>query len=239
MTDVSYPSPAGPVRGYLSVPNGDGPWPGVVVIMDALGMSRDLRQQCDRLASSGYQALAPDLYGWGSKITCIMATIAALRRGSGRAFQDIDAGRVWLSDRPDCTGRVGVIGFCMGGGFALLLAPRGEFVVSSVNYGQVPKDAESALRGSCPVVASYGGRDRTLRGQAQRLDETLKTLGVEHDVKEYPGVGHGFMNQHDGRMGKLMSTFGMRYDAVAADDSWQRILGFFNQHLQSARPDSG
>jgi len=236
MSEVKYPSPAGSVASYLAVPPGEGPWPGVVVIMDVFGMSRDLRRQCDHLARNGYLAIAPDLYAWGSKITCIRATFAALRRGSGRPFQDIDAARIWLASRSDCTTQVGVIGFCLGGGFALLLAPQGEFAVASVNYGQVPKGAESKLQGSCPVVASYGARDRSLKGHAQRLERALEQLGVEHDVREYSGVGHGFMNNHTGRLGKLMGVLGVRYDAASTDDSWRRILSFFERHLRTDPP---
>jgi carboxymethylenebutenolidase len=205
----------------------------VVVIMDALGMSSDLRQQCDRLASHGYLALAPDLYSWGPKITCIRATFAALRRGSGRAFQDIEAGRDSLAVRPDCTKNVGVIGFCMGGGFALLVAPRFAFAASSVNYGQVPQDSDHLLVGSCPIVASYGGRDRILKGHAQRLEATLQRLGVEHDVKEYPRASHGFMNRHGGTLGTIVRVFGVGYEADSAEDSWCRILSFFERHLRT------
>ena len=233
MHDISYPTPAGPVSGYLAVPSGEGPWPGVVVIMDALGMSSDLRRQCNRLARAGYLALAPDLYSWGSRVTCIRATFVALRRGSGRAFQDIASARDWLASRTDCTAQVGVIGFCMGGGFALLVAPRGGFAASSVNYGQVPNDPDPLLQGSCPVVASYGGRDRTLKGHAQRLEEALQRLEVEHDVREYPSVGHGFMNNHSGPVGTMMRVFGIRYDGDSAEDSWRRILTFFGKHLKS------
>ena len=88
----------------------------------------------------------------------------------------------------------------MGGGFALMLAPRRGFAASSVNYGTAPKRAYTPafLRGSCPVVASYGGKDRTLRGAADRLDKALTAVGVEHDVKVYPGAGHGFINDHEG-----------------------------------------
>jgi carboxymethylenebutenolidase len=232
LTDVTYSSPAGSVRGYLAVPRSVGPWPGVVVIMDALGMSDDLRLQCDRLARHGYLALAPDLYSWGPKIKCVRATFAALRRGSGRAFEDIEAARAWLGTRSDCTDKVGVIGFCMGGGFALLVAPRFDFAASSVNYGQVPKDSDQLLLGSCPVIGSYGGGDRTLKGHAARLEATLQRLGIDHDVKEYPGASHGFMNRHGGALGAMMRVLGVGYEADSAEDAWRRILSFFERHLR-------
>jgi carboxymethylenebutenolidase len=208
----------------------------VVVIMDILGMSNDLRQQCDRLANHDYLAVAPDLYSWGSKITCIRAPFASLRRRSGRAFQDIESARDWLTVRSDCTDQVGVIGFCMGGGFALLVAPRFDFAAASVNYGQVPEDADRLLEGSCPMVASHGGRDRLLRGHAQRLDGALQRLGVDHDVREYPRASHGFMNRHGGPLGTTMRVFGVGYEADSAEDSWRRILSFFEQHLRTDPP---
>src|SRR5262249_8059836 len=80
----------------------------------------------------------------------------------------------------------------MGGGFALLLAPRHQFAVSSVNYGLIPDNAETVLRGACPIVGSFGAKDGRLRGAAAPLEQALTKLGVECDVKEYPGAGHAF-----------------------------------------------
>ncbi len=217
---------------YLAMPRGAGPWPGVVVVMDALGLSDDIRLQADRLAAAGYLAFAPDLYS-GRGIRCVVATLRASRSGSGEAYADLEAARHWLAAREDCTGQIGIIGFCMGGAFALLCAPRYDFAAASVNYGEVPEDAVSRLEGCCPVVASFGKRDPELRGRAQRLEQALTELGVEHDVKEYPDVGHAFMNRINvgPLLNPVMRFVRMHYDHPSAEDSWRRILTFFDAHL--------
>jgi carboxymethylenebutenolidase len=213
------------------VPAAGGPSPGVVVIQDSLGLSDDIREQADRLAAAGYLALAPDLYS-GRGIRCVIATIQASRSGKGAAYGDIEAARRWLTAREDCSGRVGIIGFCMGGGFALLSAPQFDFAAASVNYGEVPKDAAARLAGACPIVGSYGGRDLTLRGRPERLEAALAELGVEHDVKEYPGAGHSFMNRIAGPVNPLLTVTGFNYHHPSAEDAWRRILVFFGEHLQ-------
>jgi carboxymethylenebutenolidase len=124
----------------------------------------------------------------------MIAAFRSLRAGTGRPFTDLETCRDWLRARPDCTDHVGVVGFCMGGGFALMTANRG-FDVSSVNYGlPEPRDLAGAVRGACPIVASYGGRDRGAAGVADRLAAALTDAGVEHDVLEYAGAGHAFLN---------------------------------------------
>jgi carboxymethylenebutenolidase len=184
--DISYPASSADLRGYLALPRGTGPWPGVVVIQDAFGLSDDIREQADRLAAVGYLALAPDLYS-GRGLRCVLATLQASRSGRGAAYEDIEAARRWMIEREDCTGRVGIIGFCMGGGFALLSAPGHDFAAASVDYGEVPADAVERLRGACPIVASYGGRDRALRGRAERFEQALTKLEIPHDREGVPG----------------------------------------------------
>lgn len=230
---LTYPAASGELRAYLSMPPGAGPWPGVVVIHESLGLTDDIRQQADRLAAGGYLAFAPDLYS-GRGIRCVIATMGASRSGQGPVYEDIDAARRWLVERGDCTGRVGIIGFCMGGGFALLSAPKYEFAAASVNYGEVPEDAIERLGGACPIVASYGRRDRTLRGRADRLERALSDLGVPHDVKEYPDAAHSFMNRFNlgWAFGPLLHVAGFDYHHPSAEDAWRRILAFFAEHLR-------
>ncbi|MGH3626629.1 MAG: dienelactone hydrolase family protein, partial [Sciscionella sp.] len=170
--DVRITAADGTISGYLSEPqtevSGAPPWPGVVVVHDVLGVSDDVRQITDRFATAGYLALAPDLYSRGGMVRCVKAVFSQLLAAKGRAFDDVDAARNLLAGREDCTGKVGVVGFCMGGGFALVAAAR-EFDASAPYYGPLPKD-ESIFDGACPIVASYGRRDRGFAGAAGKLE---------------------------------------------------------------------
>jgi carboxymethylenebutenolidase len=229
------PVPGGSSRlgGYLARPTGTGPWPGVVSVHEAWGLDENMRRCADRLATMGYLTLAPNLYSDGGA-RCVVSTLRAMAQGSGKAFADLDAAQAWLRARPDCTGKVGVIGFCMGGGFALLCAPRG-FDAAAVNYGMLPRHRDEALAGACPIVASYGRRDLANPGAAPKLTKTLERLGVEHDVKEYRSAGHSFLNQAMGGprlLRPLLYVTGFRPDPVTAEDAWNRIDAFLAEHLR-------
>jgi carboxymethylenebutenolidase len=233
MPEMSYPGASGGIPGYLAVPGGSsGPWPGVVVIHEAFGLNDDIRRKADELAARGYLALAPDLYGGKSWLRCIRGAFGQLRRGAGPAFEVLDTARGFLAVRADCTGKTGVIGFCMGGGFALLCAPRAGYDAAAVNYGEVPAGAEEALAGACPVVASFGGRDRSMKkGAPETLERALTVLEIPHDVKLYPGSGHRFMTQASGAEAAFMKVTGMSYQAHDAADAWDRIYAFFGRYL--------
>jgi carboxymethylenebutenolidase len=230
--DISFSAQEGSVAGYVSEPTGTGPWPGVVVVHEIFGLTDDIRRQADRFAAAGYLALAPDLYSWGLTPRCLIATLRTLSSGSGRARDDIDAARRHLSEQADCTGKVGIIGFCLGGGLALMVSPDG-FDASAPNYGFLPKDPVRQLENACPVVASYGAKDRPLKGAAAKLEATLQQLDVDHDVKEYPEAKHGFLFKHTGRQ-KWTEPLAVQFAPEAADDAWRRIFMFFDARLKES-----
>ncbi len=221
---------------YIAKPTRPAPWAGVVIIHDAFGMTDVLRRHADWLASEGFLAAAPALYRGGRKIACVRAAFKDLAAGRGPTFDDIESTRAWLAAQPECSGRVGVIGFCMGGGFALALASRHGFDASAPNYGDLPKNAEAALEGACPIVASYGKKDMALRGAAAKLEKILTDRGIPHDVKEYEGAGHSFLDDFaPGDAPTLirvtMKMMGQGYHEPSAVDARNRIVAFFREHL--------
>src|ERR1700753_2845531 len=113
-----------------------------------------------------------------------------------------------------------------------LCAPRDGFAAVSVNYGEVPDDAETSLEGACPVVGSFGARDPMGTKPPNRLEQALTTLGVPHDIKIYPEDGHRFMHQPQGPLAPLAGAAHMAYHESAAEDSWRRIFAFFDEHLR-------
>ncbi|MBA2381772.1 MAG: dienelactone hydrolase family protein, partial [Chloroflexi bacterium] len=174
------------------------------------------------------------LAGLGPKPLCI----ARFARGIGqvhvgRPYRLLAAAEAWLRERPEVSGGpIGVAGFCMGGGFALLHATGATIDVVAPFYAPVPRD-EATLAGVCPVVASYGGRDGIFGPGAPRLEASLDRLGIEHDVRSYPQAGHSFMNRHRGAIAWLerrLPTHG-GYVEDAAEHAWTRTLAFFARHL--------
>jgi carboxymethylenebutenolidase len=229
--DLTLYLPGDPIPGYLAMPSEIGPWPGVVVLHQAFGLDDDIRRITDRLAGLGYLAVAPDLLAEGG-FRCLARLFLDVQRGKGDSVDTVRDVVDWISGRSDCNGRVGVIGFCVGGGLAFLIGLTGTVDAVAPNYGKAPK-AERLAR-SCPVVASYGRKDRVFTKAAEVAETGLTSARVDHDVKVYDDAGHGFMNQVEGH--RLMNALtrpvmAVDYNRDAAEDAWTRIETFFGRYL--------
>ena len=212
-----------PLTAYLARPAGDGPHPAVVIIHELYGLNDNIRDIARRFADEGYAALAVDLFsGGGNRRLCIMRVMSAmvLRPLKNKGLSDLRRSIDWLQQRPDIDGnRVGAIGFCMGGGYALALAcVESDLRASSAFYCLNPRPI-AALGRACPIVGSYPGNDWSAKS-GRKLNVALNEYNVPHDVKIYPGAGHSFFND----------TLGA-HDPEAATDSWERTLAFFGEHM--------
>ena len=207
----------------------------MVVLHDIGGMKEGLRNQTRWLGQAEFLAAAPNLLFRGGRMKCLFAIARDLKAKRGPTYDHVEAVRTWLVRQEGCTGKIGVIGFCRGGGFALLLAPDHGFGAASVNYGgPLPPDADTFLSRACPIVGSYGAKDRWNCGVAQKLEETLASAGIAHDVKEYAEAGqHSFLNNHETLSSKALRVIHIGYDEPAAMDARKRIVNFFEEHLRS------
>jgi carboxymethylenebutenolidase len=227
----------GQMHARLFLPDGPaGPAPAVMVIFDIFGMTQDLNRIAGCIVDEGYAVLIPDLFDRSEpRLICVVRALRSSVRGKGREFEDIELAREYLAARPEVDAqRIAITGFCMGGGFAIVLAGRGMFKVSAPFYGEVPREA-GALRGSCPVVASYGERDSAaMIASGKRLESHLGQLGVPHDVKFYPNAGHSFMNRNTGFLAERIGPhlpMHAEYHEASAEDAWRRMFSFFEKYL--------
>lgn len=217
--------------GFLALPAGEGPFPGVVVVHDITGLRNDTRRHCRNFAAAGFAAIAPDLYdGWSPG--CVVRALARL--ASGNPAPELESFRAHLAARNDIDeSRIGVTGFCMGGGFALLAAADGPYAVAGPFYGDVPREA-GRLEGLCPTIAQAGSQDLVFRAAARRLEAHLVTLGVEGEVHVHTGVGHSFMNDHRDPLWPIARYLPLRafHDPPTEQRAWELLLRFFDKHLR-------
>jgi carboxymethylenebutenolidase len=220
--NISFPSVKTQIDGYLARPEGEGPFPGVVVIHEIFGLNENIKDIARRFAGEGYVALAVDLFAGSNRTVCMFRFMSGLFLNSlnHRGIQDLKAALTYLSKQPGVdSSRIGAIGFCMGGSFAIAWASTDERLKAIAPfYGANPRPLEAVAR-LCPVVGSYPDNDFTTQ-QGQKLDIALDGYNIPHDIKIYPGTKHSFFNDQR-----------KNYDANASQDSWQRVLTFFKEHI--------
>jgi carboxymethylenebutenolidase len=208
--------------GHLALPDGPGPHPGVVVIHEAYGLNENIRDISGRFADQGYAALAVDLFSGRNRAICMTRYMTGMLIGSVDRYgiADLKAALTHLAGLPEVDPeRIGAIGFCMGGGFAVAWACTDQRLRAIAPfYGANPRPLNAVER-ACPVVGSYPEKDFTASA-GRALEQALERHDIAHDIKIYPGAGHSFFNDR-----------GRAYNKDAAADSWTRVLGFFGEHL--------
>ncbi len=235
MVDINRTS-GRPMQAYFALPEGGGPFPGVIVIHEIFGLNENIKDIAHRFAAEGYAALAVDLFSTAGRVMCMARIMHGMliRPVNNGVVGDLRAALDFLGADPAVdAARLGVIGFCMGGSYALQLAcaapgsapgaardPAGGLRAASVFYGQNPRPLEAVAR-ACPIVGSYPEQDFTAQA-ARELEQALERYQVPHDIKIYPGARHSFFNDQ-----------GSSYNAEAAGDAWRRTMVFFETYLAS------
>lgn len=222
---VDSPQGHGTIRGYLARPAGAaGKLPGVLVIHENRGLNPYIEDVARRLAVANYIAFAPD------GLTSVGGYPGDEEKGV-KLFQQVDREKMmqdfiasarWLKARPDCTGKIGVVGFCFGGLVANTLAARlGADLAAAVPFygGQIP--AAEAAKIKAPLLLHYASLDTRVNAGWPAYEEALKAAGVSYTVHFYENANHGFHNDTT-----------PRYDEAAAKLAWQRTLEFFERHLR-------
>jgi carboxymethylenebutenolidase len=210
----------GPGEGFLALPEGAGPFPAVVVIQEWWGLDVHITDVAGRFASEGFIALAPDLYHGRVATEPGEAQKLAMALEQDVALEEIQNAINYLAARPDVApARVGVIGFCMGGGLALQLAVRGEKVGVVASFYGAPLTPEQARQVKAPVFGSYGSKDRFAQADLDAMVAAIKEAGFEAEVKMYPAE-HAFFNDRRNS-----------YEPASAEDAWQRTLAAFRRYL--------
>ena len=223
---IEYPSPqgSGTIRAYLARPaNSSGNLPGVVVIHENRGLNPHIKDVARRTGLAGFLALAPDaltpLGGYPGNDDEGRTLQRQLDRG--KMTEDFVAAALHLKSHPECSGRIGVVGFCFGGGMANTLAVRLPDLAAAVPfYGGQPA-AEEVPKIKAPLLLHYAGLDARVNAGWPDYETALKANGVNYTAHIYEGANHGFHNDTT-----------PRYDQAAATLAWQRTIDFFNQTLR-------
>ena len=223
--EVTYKSGDETVRGILYTPEGKGPFPGIVVIHEWWGLNDWVKEQASKLAGEGYAALAIDLYR--GKVATTPDEAHEIMRGvpEDRAKRDLKAAFQFLASQPNVKpDRIGAIGWCMGGGYALDLAlEEPKLAVDVINYGHLATDPAALSKINAPILGLFGALDRGIPpADVKKFGEALDKLGKKADITIYPDAGHGFENPNNKE----------GYRAAAAADAWNKTVNFLTRTLK-------
>ena len=218
--NVSYKSGDETVQAVLYTPEGKGPFPGIVVIHEWWGLNDWVKEQAAKISDLGYVTLAIDLYR--GKVGTTPEEAHEIMRGvpEDRAKRDLHAAVEFLSSQANVkTDRLGAIGWCMGGGYALDVALQEPTLKADViNYGHLATDPESIAKINASVLGFFGGQDRGIPVEdVKKFEQALKQQGKKVEIVIYPDAGHAFENPNN--------TAG--YRAADAADAWQHTVKFF------------
>ena len=223
---VTFPSPQGngTTKGYLVRPaNAKGKLPGVLVVHENRGLNPHIEDIARRLALDNFVAFAPDalapLGGYPGDEDQARQLFPKLDQAKTR--EDFVAAFNFLKSRPESTGKVGVVGFCYGGGIANFLASRLPDLGAAVPFYGNQVSAEDAAKIKSPLLVHYAESDQRINAGWPAYEAALKAANVPHAMHMYPGTQHGFNNDTT-----------PRYDEAAAKLAWQRTIEFFNKHLR-------
>jgi len=218
-----YPSSQAGVNAYLSRPIARGPWPAVIMLHEWWGMEDHMRDLVRLLAQEGFVTLLPDLYH--GRVASNPHEAAKLKTSLDieGAIQEILDGIPYLRSLPFVSGRIGIMGFCMGGGLALLGVCRSaEFNAAVIYFPSIYPDPSELENAACPVLLHYGTADSvTPMSEIERIKKTLEQYQKPHELYLYEKAGHAFMNTHGGN-----------YHKEAAEASWPRTVEFLRRHLK-------
>ena len=224
VVDVASPSGYGRLKAYVAKPAGaTGKLPSVLVIHENRGLNPHIEDMTRRVALDGYLALAPDalspLGGYPGDEDKARALFATLDQSKTR--QDMLASAKALMGRADSTGRVGVVGFCYGGGIAHMLSTQMPDLAAAVPYYGNHPPAEDAAKVKAPLQIHFAGVDDRINNAWPPYEAALKAADARYVAHLYPGTQHGFNNDTT-----------PRFDAAAAELSWGRTMAFFKEHLK-------